>query len=182
MPKKKKGRPSIYCEELASQICIRLATGESLVEICREDKMPGYSTIMEWLFKTYESDDPRCDFPELYARAREVQAETYADQMVAIADDDSGDVLRDLDGNVVGTNNVRINRHRLRVDTRKWIVSKLLPRYSDRVTHEGGEKPIPLEVEVPDLRELARQTALILYRADPKRIANQQRLTDQRKK
>ena len=103
------------------------------------------------------------------------QPELYADDMVAIADDDSGDVLRDLDGNVVGVNNVRINRHRLRVDTRKWIVSKLLPRFADKAAHEGGDKPIPLEVETRDIRELARQTALILYRADRKR------LTDQRK-
>ncbi len=91
--------------------------------------------------------------------------------MVEIADDDSRDVLRDLDGNVVGVNNVTINRHRLMVDTRKWIVSKLLPRFGDRVMAEGDEKP--LEVEVMDDRELARQVALILYRADPKRLAHQ---------
>ena len=93
--------------------------------------------------------------------------------MIEIADDDAGDVLRDLDGNVVGVNNVRVNRHKLRLDIRKWIASKLLPKFSDRVTVEGGDKPIPREVEVMDDRELARQTALILYRADPKRLTHQ---------
>ncbi len=172
MPKKSKknGRPSVFSPELASDICKRLAIGESLVEICRDDKMPGYSTVMDWLFNQYKPDDPRADFSELYARARKAQAELLVDEMIAIADDDSGDVLRDLDGNVVGVNNVRINRHRLMVDTRKWVVSKLLPRYADRVTHEGGDKSIPVEVEVMDDREIARQTALILYRADRKKM------------
>ncbi len=72
MPKKSKknGRPTIYSQKLASEICRSLAIGESLVEICREGKMPGYSTVMEWLFKRYEPGDPRCDFPDMYARAR----------------------------------------------------------------------------------------------------------------
>ncbi len=170
---KKNGRPTIYSQKLATEICKRLAVGESLVEICREDKMPGYSTVMEWLAKSYQSDDPRNDFPEMYARAREIQALTYADQMVAIADDDSRDVLRDLDGNVVGVNNVRIQRHKLRVDTRKWIVSKLLPRYADKGREAVDTPSIPTETEVLDDRELARQVALILYRADPKRLTHQ---------
>ena len=127
MPKQKMGRPSIYSPELASDICMRLAIGESLVQICKENKMPGYRTVMEWLFLPHPEGDPRCDFPQMYARAREVQAETYADQMVVIADDVDGmDVLYDMDGHPVAANNVRIQRHKLRVDSRKWIVSKLL--------------------------------------------------------
>ncbi len=177
MPKKSKknGRPTIYNAKLASDLCKRLAVGESLVEICREDKMPGYSTVMEWLAKSYQSDDPRNDFPEMYARAREAQAETYADQMVVLADDDSRDVLYDLDGHPVSANNVRIQRNKLQVDTRKWIVSKLLRRYSDRVAPEIDEKADPIEVEVLDPRELARQVALILYRGDPKRIIDRRK-------
>ena len=109
-------------------------------------------------------------------RAREIQAETYADEMVSIADDvDGSDVLYDMDGHPVAANNVRIQRNKLQVDTRKWIVSKLLRRYSDKVAPEIDEKVSPIEVEVLEPRELARQVALILYRGDPKR------LTDQRK-
>ena len=48
MPKKKTngrmGRPTVYSPELASDLCGRLAIGESLVEICRSDKMPSYNT------------------------------------------------------------------------------------------------------------------------------------------
>ncbi len=172
MPKKR-GRPTIYSAKIATKICTRLAIGESLVGICREDKMPGYSTIMEWLFKTYESDDPRCDFPELYARARQIQAETFVDQMIVLADDDSRDVIYDLDGHPVQATSVRINRHRLQIDTRWKIVTKLLPKFGDRVTVEGRERPLQIETDTRDVRELARQTALILYRADPKRLTHQ---------
>ncbi len=175
MPKKSKknGRPTIYSQKLATEICKRLAIGESLVEICRGEKMPGYSTVMDWLFMSYKPGDPRCDFPELYARAREVQAETYADQMVVLADQDANDVLYDLDGHPVQATTVRIQRHRLQIDTRWKIVSRMLPRFAEKATVEGGDKSIPVEVEVMDDREIARQTALILYRADPKRLTHQ---------
>ncbi len=175
MPKKKSGRPTVYSAKLASKVCMRLAIGESLVEICRGDKMPSYATVMRWLFESYPPDDPRTEFREMYARARAAQAELYADEMVAIADDDSGDVLYDLDGHPVQATTVRINRHRLRVDTRKWVVSKLLPRFADRVAPEIDEKADPIEVEVLDPRELARQVALILYRGDPKRLSDQRK-------
>ncbi len=172
MPKKR-GRPTIYTTKMALEICQRLAVGEALVEICRGEKMPGYSTVMDWLFMSYKPGDPRCDFPELYARAREVQAETYADQMVVIADQDANDVLYDLDGHPVQATSVKINRHRLQIDTRWRIITKLLPRFADRPLPEGGDAPIPIEAEVLEPRELARQVALILYRGDPKRLTHQ---------
>ncbi len=173
MMPRKRGRPTIYSAKLATQICLKLAIGESLVEICREDKTPSYATVMRWLLEDYPPDDPRAGFRGRYARAREAQAELYADEMVEIADDDSGDVLYDLDGHPVQATTVRIQRHRLRVDTRKWIVSKLLPRYADKGREAVDTPSIPTETEVLDDRELARQVALILYRADPKRLINQ---------
>jgi hypothetical protein len=173
MMPKKRGRPTVYTEELALEICVRLAVGESLVQICKEDKTPAYATVMRWLFESYPPDDRRADFRERYARAREIQAETFIDQLVTLADQDANDVLYDLDGHPVQATNVRIQRHKLQIDTRKWIASKLLPKFSDRVTVEGGEKPIESEVEVLEPRELARQVALILYRGDPKRLTHQ---------
>ncbi len=169
MPKKKIGRPSLYTDKLAAEICIRLAIGESLRSVCEDPKMPGITTVMRWLLEPHSDTDPRAAFRAQYARAREAQAELLVDEMIEIADDDAGDVLRDLDGNVYGVNNVRVNRHKLRLDIRKWYASKVLPRFADKVTHEGGDKPIEIEAEVMDDRELARQVALILYRGDPKR-------------
>lgn len=123
------GRPSDYSEELGAAICSRLAYGDPLTKICAEGSMPCESTVYLWLLKHPE-------FSEMYARAREDQADTLADQMLVIADDTSGDV----------------NRDRLRVDTRKWIATKLKPRkYGDKTTNEltgPGGKALELSVNL----------------------------------
>ncbi|AGG31951.1 hypothetical protein MU9_2906 [Morganella morganii subsp. morganii KT] len=71
-----------------------------------------------------------------YARAREIQAELLAEEIIEIADDSSGDVIVDDDGKEQ-TNHERVARSRLRVDARKWYASKLAPkRYGDRIQHD----------------------------------------------
>ena len=127
----KVGHGSIYTTNLAFQLCQRLAIGESLVEVCKDDKMPSYGTVTNWLFNDFPADDLRTEFVQLYRRAREVQAETYADQMIVLADQDANDVLYDLDGHPVQATSVKINRHRLQIDTRWRIITKLLPRFAD---------------------------------------------------
>ena len=42
------GRPPDYTEALAEEICLRLAEGESLVSMCREEGMPGRATVFRW--------------------------------------------------------------------------------------------------------------------------------------
>ncbi len=173
MPKKKTGRPTIYEPELAVEICTRLALGDSLRTICKEDQMPCISSVMNWLFAKHPPDDPKAGFLEQYLRAREVQAELMVDEILELADDTSMDVLYDMDGHPVKANNVRVQRNKLQIDTRMFFLSKVLPRFGDRMTVEGGEKPLQIETNTRDVRELARQTALILYRADPKRLTHQ---------
>ena len=99
------GRPSKYTDKLAIAICKRIAEGESLCKICEDDEMPSKSTVVGWTFK-------HDDFYEHYARARQIQAGLMADEITDIADTENGDVQRD----------------RLRVDTRKWYLSKVLPK------------------------------------------------------
>ena len=99
------GRPSKYTDTLALTICRRIAEGESLSKICKTPGMPTKSTVVGWTFK-------HDDFYEHYARARETQAQLLADELFDIADDKKGDVQRD----------------RLRADTRKWYLCKVLPK------------------------------------------------------
>jgi hypothetical protein len=81
--------------------------------------MPSIGTILRWV-----SEKP--DFREQYARAREIQAETHADDIVTIAD-----------GPTEGDDSVKTARDRLRVDSRKWVASKLLPKkYGDKLQQE----------------------------------------------
>lgn len=143
-PRKKMGRPSIYSEELAAEICRRLAEGESLRSICRDPEMPSKPTVFDWL-------EQRKEFSTQYARARDRQFEHWADELVDIADDGRNDFIERQTRTGVKTiyNREAIERSRLRADTRKWILARRLPRkYGERLALENAdEKPLALEVE-----------------------------------
>ena len=149
--KSKGGRPTVCTPELTQVLCFRLLEGESLRSICTDDAMPARSTVLYWLSGAWPEGDPRQEFLGQYARAREAQAELYADDIIEIADEATED---------------EINSARLKIDARKWVVTRLLPRYAKKLVHEGGEKPIPVEL---DVREAARRIAHIFYQADPKK-------------
>jgi hypothetical protein len=131
-----RGRPTRYTVQLASAICWELTQGKSLLEICRHESMPHRDTVHNWL-------NIRPEFPDMYARAREIQAHVLADEALAIADDTSSD--RTEDGN---PNWEAVQRARLRVDTRKWLASKLLPStYADKTLHTGPDGQSPIQVQ-----------------------------------
>ena len=120
-----RGRPSIYTPEVAAEICERMAAGESLRSICRSEDMPKESTVRLWALDNREGFYPQ------YARAMETRMEGLADEILEIADDKSGDPARD----------------RLRLDSRKWLMSKVAPkRWGDRTIHMG-DPDAPLVVE-----------------------------------
>jgi hypothetical protein len=65
-------------------------------------------------------------------RARAIGMESMSDDMLVIADDDSGDLLQDG-----SPNSANVQRARLQVDTRKFLLAKLAPKvYGDRVEVE----------------------------------------------
>lgn len=130
------GRPSGYTEALAAQICCELASGRSLRDVCREAEMPAQSTVFLWLSK-------HSGFSEQYARAMEARTNALAEEILDIADDSANDVHVTEDGKELIKSEV-IARARLRVDTRKWLMSKMSPRkYGDKISQEvsgpGGE-------------------------------------------
>ena len=132
-------RPVEYTEDIAEEVCWRLAHGESLVSICSSDHLPHCATIYRWLIR----------FPifcEMYARAREDQADTNADEILAIADerppefkDDKGRIYLDQ---------TFIQWQKNRIDARKWTAAKLKPRkYGDRMAVEGVENGAAIKTE-----------------------------------
>lgn len=140
------GRPSDYSSEIAEHICKSLMEGRSLRSVCSEEGMPQVSTVFLWLHRHKE-------FMEQYAHAREVQAEAMADEMNDIADDGSNDWMdRELkNGDTIRVpDHEHINRSRLRVDTRKWIAARLLPKkFGDRVVNEvTGKDGGPIRFEI----------------------------------
>lgn len=124
------GRPSIFTDELAATILERLADGESLRSICADEGMPNRSTVFRWLSQNDE-------FRDQYAHAREEQADALFDELLEIADDGSNDWMerRNGDGECIGwvENGEALRRSALRIEARKWMASKLLPKkYGDR--------------------------------------------------
>ena len=114
--------PSKYSDELAETICALLMEGQSLVHICSLDNMPSRQTVARWLAAKPE-------FQQRYTQAREVQAEFMADELLELADD----ATEDLTGEGQ-PNRIAVQRSKLKIDTRKWVASKLLPRkYGDRI-------------------------------------------------
>lgn len=138
------GRPSDYSLEITTAICVRLGLGESLREICRDEKMPDKATVMRWLAQ-------HAEFRYQYAGAREAQADYYAEEIIEIADDGTNDWMQRQRGEGQSEeveNKEVLNRSRLRVDTRKWLMARMAPKkYGDRVMQEvSGANGGPLEV------------------------------------
>jgi hypothetical protein len=135
------GRPSGFSEALGTVICERLIQGESLRAICRSADMPALSTVCLWLSK----HEP---FSVQYARAKEIQMEHKLEEIFEIADNSEGDITV-TDGRAI-VNHENIQRARLRVDTRKWAMSKLAPKkYGDRLVAEhSGPAGAPIQHHV----------------------------------
>lgn len=153
MSSKPTGRPSDYTTEKADAICERLALGESLRSICRDEAMPAMSTVFRWL--TLESG-----FSDQYARAREEQAEALADEIVSIADESEVSVKHEGEDVRIALDATAVARNRLRVDSRKWVASKLKPKkYGDRQVL-AGDPEAPL-VSTTDEQIDARLNALL---------------------
>ena len=132
--KSKGGRPSKYTEELGSIICARLAQGESMRKVSRDESMPCMVTLFNWLREHKE-------FLKQYETAKEECADMYAEEIIEIADDSSNDYIDVADENgVTGAtklNTEHVQRSRLRVDARKWVASKLKPKkYGDKIQQE----------------------------------------------
>lgn len=123
----KQGRPSIYTQELADKICDLLSDGISLRKVCFREDMPDKSTVFSWL-RTHK------EFADQYARAKQEGTDAWAEELHDISDD----VESDKDA---------INKARLQIDTRKWLMAKMKPKkYGDKLdlTSDGEKLPTPI--------------------------------------
>ena len=137
------GRPTTYNEEIASLICARMADGESLRSICRDDAMPALSTVFLWVSKHSE-------FSEQYKLAMASRADAMFEDMIEIADDGRNDYIVSGDGDE-RFNTEHVQRSRLRLDTRKWMLSKMLPKkYGEKIEEQKPDDvdPTPIKVTI----------------------------------
>ena len=127
-------RPRAYKEAIAKSIVKRMCSGESLRSICADEKMPARSTVMLWVA------EDESGFSDRYDKACMARAHYWADELLDIADDGTNDWMEkhDKEGGPIGwrENGEAIQRSRLRVDSRKWLLSKMLPRYAEKQSFE----------------------------------------------
>ena len=148
----KGGRPTLYSLEIALEICDRIADGESLVKICSDPKMPKKTAVYEWLLRHKE-------FAEIYARAREDQADTLADEIHAISDELPQQIVDDKGKTRYDSAYVQWQKNR--VDARKWVAAKLKPKkYSDRIAHVGDQEADSIQVNVNIFDEMIKNLEL----------------------
>lgn len=124
-------RPTLYTPEVAERILAQMAVGKSLRSICAPDGMPAESTVRLWAVTD------RDGFAAHYARAREAQMEALSEDILEISDDASRDIHVKEDGTEVADHEL-VQRSKLRVDSRKWLMSKLAPKkYGDKLDLSG---------------------------------------------
>jgi terminase small subunit-like protein len=139
------GRPSIYSRQTADLICEQMGEGRSLLSVLKADGMPSRSTVYKWI------DENVDEFSIKYAIARERQAHALADELLEIADTPERGVTitTEADGSQKIVEGDMINHRRLRYDARKWLTSKILPKfYGEKVTQEvvgAGGGPVQYE-------------------------------------
>jgi len=157
-PKHPGGRPTKFCKATADRIIERTIAKESLTSICEPDNMPSCRTVYTWLAKNKE-------FLHDYAKAKEIRAHQYADEIVDIAEEEPTMTIVDEKGNeTTRLDPAGVNRNRLRVDTRKWIASKVLPRdYGEKQEVElsgPGGAPIAAQLDLdPETKKALREWA-----------------------
>lgn len=134
--KPKGGRPSKYSAGLVESICSRLAKGEPLAVICRDEGMPADRTVYDWM-------EARPDVSAAIARAREVGFDALAAGCLEIAEDGSRDFVLAKTGPILDTEHVQ--RSKLRIDTRLKLLAKWDPkRYGERLQHANDpDNPMP---------------------------------------
>lgn len=142
------GRPCELTQEMSDLICKRIATSTlGITALCKKyPDLPSKNAIFEWRWLDSKFNDQ-------YTKAKFKQAELLAEDILDISDHCKDDLDEDEYGNEKPNHEV-IQRSRLKVDTRKWIASKLLPKlYGDKISleHKTAENE-SLKQELADLR------------------------------
>lgn len=126
-------RRSLYSEELAALILEQLAEGRSLRSICKAEGMPSEATVRAWALDDHEG------FAARFQRANMIGIAGLKDEILEISDDGGRDTYRDENG-LLRVDQEVVQRSKLRVESRRWLLSKLLPKeFGDRqqVEHTG---------------------------------------------
>lgn len=136
---RKPGKEFTYTREVFEAIIARVATGESVRSICKDEGMPTRDTFFVWLYR-----DPT--LADQYAHAKAISAYADEDELNEISDDGTNDWMekRNKEGEIIGyqLNGEAVQRSRLRVETRRWLMERRMPtRFGQKVDVNHGVQP-----------------------------------------
>jgi hypothetical protein len=142
-------RPSSYTPEIGARICEAVASSQDGLRKTLENdpELPELRTVQRW-------QQNNAQFCQMFALAKQQQLHNMAEDIVDISRDDS----------------LEPNDKRIRVDTLKWLLSKLIPRtYGDKLdVTSGGET-----LQVPSHQIDARVQSIIMQ-AQARRLTGQE--------
>jgi hypothetical protein len=146
-PRKKTGRPSKYTPEIAQEICERLADGEPLRQICRDDGMPEWRTIYDWMYRDDALGEAGTGLSAAIARARELGQDAIAEDIFHEVSQDPERILSEGGGRI---DSGYVQLIRARADIKLKLLAKWNPkRYGDRVQLAGdAENPLKTQVDI----------------------------------
>jgi hypothetical protein len=149
----KSGRPPELTDKQIDELLQALTDGAPLSSIVEGDEWPSYRSI----FRRLEKDD---DFRNRYDRARAIQAERWADELITLANSLREDATAE-----------QIAATKLKIDTLKWIIGKRLPKlYGDAPSSSvniSSSTHNYLVISVEKQRELQERRARALRDVKP---------------
>lgn len=123
-------------EELFQKVLDEIEKGEPLGQTLSKPEMPSRTSFYGWL-NEFEG------YSERYARACELRADAIFEEIIEIADDSTNDSLYTVKGEVQNTE--WVNRSRIKIDARKWVLSKMQPKkYGDKIDVTSGNEALAL--------------------------------------
>lgn len=128
-------RTAVEIEILFKSIINEIERGASLRSALKKNAPLRMSTFHNWCDKDKSKGDR-------YARATEKRAEAIFEDILNIADENLKDTYIDAEG-IERTDHDVIQRARLRVDARKWVLAKMHPtKYGDKLDVTSGNKAL----------------------------------------
>lgn len=130
---RKVGRPKIYSDKMAQAFLDRWMNDETIRGICSDPKMPSAPTVFQWIADNEGKTEKTPGFSERYARAREVKCLLILDEIEELTEK----AFLNANGRPgTGEAGAKVQAIKLKIDTLKWKLSKILPECSEKVRQE----------------------------------------------
>ena len=144
-PKKKTGRPSKYTPEIAQEMCNRLANGEPLRQICRDEGFPAWQTVYDWMYRDDALGEEGVGLSGAIAKAREIGQDAIAEQIWLEVNQEPERILSEGGGRV---DSGYVQWQKVKAEIGLKLLAKWNPkRYGDKIAL-GGDPGNPLQTQV----------------------------------